>query len=66
MLEGAFFSPSFLPSKHSSEKILEANPDPLLVIVGNGALTFEENRSHFALWAAMKSPLLIGTSVIYH
>jgi alpha-galactosidase len=29
--------------------------------VGNGDLTFEENRSHFALWAALKSPLLIGT-----
>jgi alpha-galactosidase len=28
--------------------------------VGNG-LTYEESRSHFALWAAMKSPLLIGT-----
>jgi alpha-galactosidase len=29
--------------------------------VGNGDLTIEENRSHFALWAALKSPLLIGT-----
>jgi alpha-galactosidase len=29
--------------------------------VGNGNLTFEENRSHFALWAALKSPLIIGT-----
>ncbi|KAH7389718.1 glycoside hydrolase superfamily [Phaeosphaeria sp. MPI-PUGE-AT-0046c] len=29
--------------------------------VGNGALTYEENRSHFALWAALKSPLIIGT-----
>jgi alpha-galactosidase len=31
--------------------------------VGNGNLTLEENRSHFALWAAMKSPLLIGTKL---
>jgi alpha-galactosidase len=31
--------------------------------VGNGDLTPEETRSHFALWAAMKSPLLIGTSL---
>lgn len=44
---------------------LKANPEPLLILVGNGALTTEENRSHFALWAAMKSPLLIGTSVIH-
>jgi len=31
--------------------------------VGNGDLTLEEQRSHFALWAAMKSPLLIGTDL---
>lgn len=31
--------------------------------VGNGNLTLEENRSHFALWAALKSPLIIGTPV---
>ncbi|KAK3380911.1 glycoside hydrolase superfamily [Podospora didyma] len=29
--------------------------------VGNGDLTIEENRSHFALWCAFKSPLIIGT-----
>jgi alpha-galactosidase len=29
--------------------------------VGNGDLTLEENRSHFAMWAALKSPLIIGT-----
>jgi alpha-galactosidase len=29
--------------------------------VGIGNLTYEENRSHFALWAALKSPLIIGT-----
>ena len=31
--------------------------------VGNGDLTIEENRSHFAIWAALKSPLIIGTPV---
>ena len=31
--------------------------------VGNGALTAAETRTHFAFWAAMKSPLLIGTNV---
>lgn len=31
--------------------------------VGNGNLTLAETRSHFALWAAMKSPLLIGTAL---
>ncbi|KAH0615076.1 uncharacterized protein H6S33_000712 [Morchella sextelata] len=29
--------------------------------VGNGNLTEAETRAHFGLWAAMKSPLLIGT-----
>lgn len=31
--------------------------------VGNGNITTEETRSHFGLWAALKSPLLIGTPV---
>jgi alpha-galactosidase len=38
-------------------------PDPDMLEVGNGNLTMEENRAHFALWAAMKSPLIIGTPV---
>ena len=37
--------------------------DPDMLEVGNGVLTYEENRSHFALWAAMKSPLIIGTAL---
>ncbi|PKY08682.1 putative alpha-galactosidase B [Aspergillus campestris IBT 28561] len=39
------------------------HPDPDMLEVGNGKLTLEENRAHFALWAAMKSPLIIGTSL---
>lgn len=31
--------------------------------VGNGNLSLAEQRTHFALWAAMKSPLLIGTNI---
>lgn len=37
--------------------------DPDMLELGNGNLTIEENRSHFALWAIMKSPLLIGTNL---
>lgn len=37
------------------------HPDPDMLEVGNGDLTYSECRTHFALWAAMKSPLLIGT-----
>ncbi|CDM29779.1 hypothetical protein DTO013E5_6138 [Penicillium roqueforti] len=39
------------------------HPDPDMLEVGNGALTLEENRAHFALWAIMKSPLIIGTAL---
>jgi alpha-galactosidase len=31
--------------------------------VGNGGMTQKEYRSHFALWALLKSPLLIGCDV---
>lgn len=31
--------------------------------VGNGGMTVEEYKSHFAVWAVMKSPLLVGTDV---
>lgn len=36
--------------------------DADMLEVGNG-LTLAESRSHFALWAAMKSPLFIGTDL---
>ncbi|MPQ42964.1 NPCBM/NEW2 domain-containing protein [Clostridium tarantellae] len=31
--------------------------------VGNGKLTYEENKSHFTLWCMMASPLIIGTNL---
>src|ERR1700733_597753 len=34
--------------------------DPDMLEIGNGGLTLDEERSHFALWAFAKSPLLIG------
>ena len=37
--------------------------DADMLEVGNGDLTPAETRSHFAFWAAMKSPLLIGTDI---
>ncbi len=36
--------------------------DADMLEVGNG-LTAAESRSHFAFWAAMKSPLIIGTNL---
>ncbi|MGL5245649.1 MAG: NPCBM/NEW2 domain-containing protein [Sarcina sp.] len=37
--------------------------DAHMLQVGNGSLTFEENKSHFTLWCMMCSPLIIGTDV---
>ncbi len=34
--------------------------DPDMVEVGNEGLTFEEEKTHFALWAISKAPLIIG------
>jgi alpha-galactosidase len=31
--------------------------------IGNGGLNEQQERTHFAFWAAMKSPLLIGTNL---
>jgi len=34
--------------------------DPDMLEIGNGGLTNEEEKTHFALWALSKAPLLIG------
>mmetsp|Transcript_15798 Transcript_15798/g.24317 ORF Transcript_15798/g.24317 Transcript_15798/m.24317 type:complete len:208 (+) Transcript_15798:495-1118(+) len=34
--------------------------DPDMLEIGNGGLTYEEEKSHFALWAISKAPLIIG------
>ncbi|GAP92717.1 putative alpha-galactosidase [Rosellinia necatrix] len=38
-------------------------PDADMLEVGNAGLSAAEARTHFAFWAAMKSPLLIGTDL---
>ena len=37
-----------------------ARADPDMLEVGNGALSEDEERTHFSLWAIMKAPLLLG------
>lgn len=37
--------------------------DPDMLQVGNGALTFEENKTHFSMWAMLGAPLLLGNDV---
>lgn len=37
--------------------------DPDMLEIGNGGLTLEEEKTHFALWAVSKAPLIIGTDL---
>jgi len=37
--------------------------DPDMLEVGNGGMSTEEYKSHFALWCLLKSPLLIGCNL---
>ncbi len=64
-MSGAFFKAlRLVHAAHmlrSVESVQMAQVCPLQV--GNGALTTAEQRAHFALWALMKAPLLIGTDL---
>lgn len=37
--------------------------DPDMLEVGNGKLSFEENKSHFTLWCMMAAPLVLGNDL---
>ncbi|KAI9305199.1 glycoside hydrolase superfamily, partial [Cunninghamella echinulata] len=37
--------------------------DPDMLEIGNGKLTVDESKTHFSLWAAMKSPLILGNDL---
>ena len=37
--------------------------DPDMLEIGNGVLTLDESRTHFALWSLSKAPLLIGCDI---
>jgi alpha-galactosidase len=37
--------------------------DPDMLQIGNNVLTMEEERTHFALWAFAKAPLIIGADL---
>lgn len=37
--------------------------DPDMLEVGNGNLTYEENKSHFSLWCMMSAPLILGNDI---
>ncbi|UCD50297.1 MAG: hypothetical protein JSW27_22555, partial [Phycisphaerales bacterium] len=37
--------------------------DPDMLEVGNGELTYDENRAHFSLWCILAAPLMLGNDV---
>ena len=37
--------------------------DPDMLEVGNGELTYEENKAHFSLWCILAAPLMLGNDV---
>lgn len=37
--------------------------DPDMLEVGNGKCSYEEYKSHFSMWAMLKSPLIIGNDI---
>lgn len=37
--------------------------DPDMLEVGNGKLTYEENKTHFSLWCMMAAPLILGNDL---
>ncbi|KAG8740343.1 hypothetical protein FRC10_004455 [Ceratobasidium sp. 414] len=40
-----------------------AHNDMDMMEIGNGGLTLSEQRTHFAMWAALKSPILLGADL---
>lgn len=38
--------------------------DPDMLEIGVGGLTLEEEKTHFALWAVSKAPLIIGADLV--
>ena len=37
--------------------------DPDMLEVGNGTLSYEENKAHFSLWCMMAAPLVLGNDI---
>ncbi|KAK0461320.1 glycoside hydrolase [Desarmillaria tabescens] len=48
---------------HLSSIGFYAHNDMDMMEIGNGALTTQEQRTHFAAWAFLKSPIILGTDL---
>ncbi|KAJ3778701.1 glycoside hydrolase [Lentinula raphanica] len=49
--------------QHLSSIDFFSHNDMDMMEIGNGALTIEEQRTHFAAWVFLKSPILLGTDL---
>ena len=47
----------YIPEKEDKSRCRD------MMEIGNGDLTIQEQRTHFAAWAFLKSPILLGTNV---
>lgn len=68
-------TPDILPTWASIVGIYEVNVrlnkyvqpgafnDPDMLEVGNGKLTYDENKAHFTLWSMMAAPLILGNDI---
>jgi len=50
-------------ASHISNDTFGAHGDMDMMEIGNGALTILEQRTHFAAWVMLKSPILLGTDL---
>ncbi|KAJ7935892.1 glycoside hydrolase [Mycena leptocephala] len=58
------FITSIIPNSVShSATGFGAHGDMDMMEIGNGALTIQEQRTHFAAWIMLKSPILLGTDL---
>lgn len=39
--------------------------DPDMLEVGNGTLSYEENKAHFSVWSLLAAPLILGNDIRY-
>ncbi|KAJ7072367.1 glycoside hydrolase [Mycena amicta] len=60
----AFIAESIaVAAQHVTSDTFGAHGDMDMLEIGNGALTIQEQRTHFAAWIMLKSPILLGTDL---
>ncbi|KAJ7746016.1 glycoside hydrolase [Mycena metata] len=59
----SFITTAITTSVSHSATGFGAHGDMDMMEIGNGALTIQEQRTHFAAWIMLKSPILLGTDL---